>query len=156
MELDRLDRRILDLLQDDCARSHASIGAEVGLSGSAVRRRIEAMRAHGVIAREVVLLGEGAGGGITVITSVAFERETPTLYDAFRTAMRHEARVLQCYATAGQFDFILIVAARSPEDYEKWGEETLMSNPAIKRYDSFVVWSTVKFTTKRPTFDTGR
>jgi Lrp/AsnC family leucine-responsive transcriptional regulator len=154
MEQDRLDRRILDLVQDDCARSHAAIGAEIGLSGSAVRRRIQAMRDNKVIAREVALLGEGAGAaGITVIATVTFEHETPALYEAFRAAMRKEARVLQCYATAGQFDFILVVAAKSPEDYEAWGESTLMTNPAIKRFDSFVVWSTVKFTTKRPVFE---
>jgi Lrp/AsnC family transcriptional regulator, leucine-responsive regulatory protein len=157
MTLDRLDRRILDLLQNDSARSHAAIGAEIGLSGSAVRRRIEVLRANKVIAREVALLGDGAVHGITVITSVTFERETPALYDAFRTAMRKDARVLQCYATAGQFDYILIVAAASPEDYEAWGERTLLSNTAIKRYDSFVVWSTVKFEIKRPVLhdDTG-
>ena len=151
MQLDQLDHRILRILQADCTRSHADIGAEVGLSASAVRRRIQAMRDAKVIAREVALLGEGAGvAGITVIVTVAFERETPQLYDAFRQAMRGEPRVLQCYATAGQFDFLLVGAAQSPEDYEAWGERTLMSNPAIRRYDSFVVWSTVKFSTHRP------
>jgi len=151
MQLDRLDQRILTILQDDCTRSHAQIGEEVGLSGSAVRRRIQAMRDGGVIAREVAILSEQAGvGGITVVVTVTFERETQEAYDAFRDAMRREERVLQCYATAGQFDFVVVVAAKSPEDYERWGEATLMSNPALRRYDSFVVWSTVKFTTKRP------
>lgn len=151
MQLDMLDRRILAILQDDCTLSHARIGEEVGLSGSAVRRRVQAMRDGGVIEREVAIIAGQAGiGGITVVVSVTFERETREAYDAFREAMRQEDRVLQCYATAGQFDFIVIVAAKSTEDYESWGEATLMNNPALRRYDSFVVWSTVKFTTKRP------
>jgi Lrp/AsnC family transcriptional regulator, leucine-responsive regulatory protein len=154
MNLDSLDRRILDFLQTDCTRSHAAIGDDVGLSGSAVRRRIDAMRKAGVIAREVAILGDAAvEGGITVIVTVSFERESRETYDAFRAAMRNEECVLQCYATAGQFDFVLVVVAKSPAEYEAWGERTLMSNPAVRRYDSFVVWSTVKFTTRRPVSD---
>lgn len=151
MDLDPFDRRILDILQTDCTRAHSAIGEEVGLSGSAVRRRIAALRASGVIAREVAILGDSPGAaGITVIVTVTFERETRASYDAFRASMQREARVLQCYATAGQFDFILVVAAENPADYEAWGERVLMSNEALRRYDSFVVWSTVKSTTKRP------
>jgi Lrp/AsnC family transcriptional regulator, leucine-responsive regulatory protein len=151
MQLDRLDQSILAILQDDCTRSHAWIGEQVGLSGSAVRRRVQAMRESGVIAREVAIVGAQAGvGGITVVVTVTFERETREAYDAFRETMLRDDRVLQCHATAGQFDFILVVAARSPEDYEAWGEATLMSNASLRRYDSFVVWSTVKFSTKRP------
>ncbi len=151
MTLDKLDHRILDILQSDCTRSHAGIGEEVGLSGSAVRRRIEAMRTSGVIAREVALLGDQAGG-ITVIVTVAFQKETREIYETFRAAMRDDERVLQCYGTSGQFDFLLIVAAETPEDYEAWGEATLLTNPALRRYDSYVVWSNTKFTTKRPDF----
>ncbi len=154
MTLDSLDRSILSALQQNSDRSHAEIGELVGLSGSAVRRRVEAMRRSGVIARTVALLGDNANSaGILVVVTVSFERETPAAYEAFRAAMRKDERVLQCYATSGQFDFVLMVAAASPQDYERWGERTLMANAALRRYDSFVVWSTVKFDTARPIFD---
>lgn len=149
--MDKLDGQILEILQVDCTMPHARIGERVGLSGSAVRRRIQALRSSGVIAREVAILGEKTNAaGITVVVTVAFEKETKRDYDAFRALMRKDDRVLQCYATAGQFDFVLVVTAESPEDYEAWGERVLMSNSALRRYDSFVVWSTVKFSTKRP------
>lgn len=149
--VDPLDARILDILQTDCTLPHARIGEIVGLSGSAVRRRIEALRKSGVIAREVALLSENAGKtGITLVVTMAFERESPSVYEAFRKAMRADPAVLQCYSTSGQFDFMLVVAAPSPEAYEEWGQALLGAHPAIKRFDSFVVWSTVKFTTKRP------
>lgn len=148
--MDSFDRAILDVVQDDSSLTHADIGDIVGLSGSAVRRRIQALKAQGVIAREVALLGpEAKAGGITVIVTVAFEKESKPAYDAFRATMLAEPCVLQCYATAGQFDFVLVVAAASPGEYETWGERVLMSNAALRRYDSYVVWSTVKFTTKR-------
>lgn len=112
------------------------------------------MRRSGIIARTVALMGDNAdSAGILVVVTVSFERETPAAYEAFRTAMRKDERVLQCYTISGQFDFVLIVAAASPQDYERWGERTLMANAALRRYDSFVVWSTVKFDTARPIFD---
>jgi DNA-binding Lrp family transcriptional regulator len=150
MPIDRLDARILDILQNDCTLPHARIGEKVGLSGSAVRRRIAALRKSGVIAREIAILSDDAvKGGISLVVTMAFGQESPSVYAAFKKAMRADPAVLQCYSTSGQFDFVLIVTARSPEDYEEWGQAILGAHPAIKRFDSFVVWSTVKHTTKR-------
>jgi Lrp/AsnC family transcriptional regulator, leucine-responsive regulatory protein len=150
MHLDSFDRHILNLVQEDCTLSHAALGGQVGLSASAVRRRLQAMRQAGVIEREVAHLGPAARpGGITVIVAVTFERETRAAYDQFRAAMRADPCVQQCYATAGQSDFMLVVTAASPHAYEAWGEATLMTVPGLKRYESYVVWSTVKFTTKQ-------
>ncbi|ESQ76116.1 Lrp/AsnC family transcriptional regulator [Asticcacaulis sp. AC402] len=151
--MDDFDRKLLGIMQSDCTLSHAEMGRQVSLSASAVRRRLAALRTSGVIAAEVAVLGSAAQTGITVITSVAFERETPAVYDDFRARMRGDANVLQCYSVAGQADFILVVAAFSLEAYEAWGERVLLADPAIRRYDSYVAWSTTKFTTRRPVFE---
>ncbi|EGF92719.1 asnC family protein [Asticcacaulis biprosthecium C19] len=150
--MDDFDRKLLEIVQDDCTLSDSEMGRRVSLSASAVRRRLAAMRRSGVIAAEVAVLGSVAQTGITVITSVAFERETPTVYDDFRNRMKADPHVLQCYSVAGQADFFLVVAASSLEAYEAWGEQVLLSDPAIRRYDSYVAWSTTKFTTRRPVF----
>lgn len=149
MDLDAFDQRILDIVQSDCTRAHAAIGREVGLSGSAVRRRIQAMRAANVIAREVAILGEGAGG-LTIVVTIELERESKDVYDTLQASIRGDDHVLQCYLTTGQLDLVLIVAACSPEDYKDWADRKLLSNPAVRRFESHVVWSTAKFTTKRP------
>lgn len=152
MPIDRLDARILDMLQTDCTLAHARIGEKVGLSGSAVRRRIARLRKSGVIAREIAILSDAAvKGGVTIVVTMAFGQESPSVYAAFKKAMRADPAVLQCYSTSGQFDFVLMVTASSPEDYEDWGQAVLGAHPAIKRFDSFVVWSTVKHTTRRAT-----
>lgn len=149
MTLDDFDRRILDILQTDCTRAHAEIGDEVGLSGSAVRRRIQAMRAAGVIAHEVAILSDTIAG-LTVIVTVEFERETPDIYAAFAAAMRTDERVLQCYATTGRFDVVMLVAAASADDYKAWADLALLSNASVRRYETFVASSQIKFTTRRP------
>ena len=128
-------------------RSHASIGEEVGLSPSSVRRRLAAMRKNRVIVADVSLT-DTSTQGLTFITSISFEREAPETYDAFRKQMSEASAVSQCYAVSGDFDFIIIVHAESPEAYEAWGERVLMSNTAIRRYSTSIVWSRTKFTTR--------
>jgi DNA-binding Lrp family transcriptional regulator len=150
MTLDDIDRQLLELLQEDCTPTHEALGQRVGLSGSAVRRRIQAMRESGIIVREVAIVRDDVvAGGLMVIVSVAFGEETPDAVEAFRLAMRDDPRVLQCHAVSGPMDFVLLVVATSPADHEAWGERMLTANPAVRRSDSQVVWSTVKSTTRR-------
>jgi Lrp/AsnC family transcriptional regulator, leucine-responsive regulatory protein len=152
--LDPFDLAILDAIQDDSSLPHATIGARVNLSGSAVRRRIAVMKRAGVIERERALLAfDALGPRVRLLVSVVFDRESPAIYDGFRAAMIAEPWVTHCFSTAGTTDFMLIVEAPSVSDYERWGERVLMSNTDIKRYESTVVWSTVKEVTRRVRFD---
>jgi Lrp/AsnC family transcriptional regulator, leucine-responsive regulatory protein len=145
--LDRIDRALLNALQQNAKRSYAELGASVNLSESSVRRRVEALRASGVITHEVVLLDPALIGGVQLIVSVCFERESPELYARFRQHMQALAEVQQCYSVAGEVDFVLIVHAPDLASFERWGERELMGWPGIRRYSSQVVWSRTKFVT---------
>lgn len=147
MVLDNFDLSILEIVQQDNQRSHGRIGDEVNLSASSVRRRLAAMRDAGIIVADVSVT-DPSKRGLTFITSVSFQREDPKAYEVFRKLMMEENAVSQCYSVSGDFDFILMVHAQSPAAYEKWGELTLMSNPAIGRYSTSIVWSRTKFTTR--------
>ena len=144
--LDGFDRAILAIVQKDNQRSHASIGKEVHLSASSVRRRLALMRQNGVITADVSLT-DPSKQGLTFIVHVSFEREEPALYEAFRSQMEADPAVSQCYYISGDFDFLIIVHAATPESYEAWGTQNLMSNTAIRRYSTSLVWKRSKFTT---------
>jgi Lrp/AsnC family transcriptional regulator, leucine-responsive regulatory protein len=149
LSLDRLDQLILEAMQRNNQLSHREIGEQVGLSASAVRRRIGLLRSGGAISADVAIVDPRVcAPSITVIVMVVFERETRGAYSAFRDTMRDAREVTQCYATLGAYDFALVVQAGSPEAYEAWAESKLMANPSIRRYDSFVVSSRTKFTTQ--------
>lgn len=147
MTLDIFDLAILDIVQQDNQRTHASIGDEVNLSASSVRRRLSVMRKKGVIIADVSIT-DVSKRGLTFITSVSFEREDPEVYNEFRAQMQAENAVSQCYSVSGDSDFVLIVHAESPEAYEVWGEQALMAIPSIRRYSTSIVWSRTKFTTR--------
>jgi len=147
MTLDSFDLAILNIVQQDNKLSHASIGEEVNLSASSVRRRLTAMRTAGVIIADVSIT-DVSKRGLTCIASVFFDKEDPDVYDAFRMQMIEDDAVSQCYSVSGDSDFVLVVHSESPEAYQQWGESTLMVNEMIRRYSTVIVWSRTKFTTR--------
>lgn len=149
MPTDTFDREILDLVQHNNRLSHAAIGTRVGLSPSSVRRRLARLRSSGVIEADVAIVNPDRDR-VTVIVSVVFERESVQGDREFKQRMLAAPEVSQCYSVAGQIDFVLVVHAESHAAYEQWGERMLMSDPRIRRYDSHIAWSRVKFTTAVP------
>lgn len=146
VQMDSFDRAILKVVQQNNQLSHATIGIQVGLSASAVRRRLQALRSSGIIARDVALLNSDIFG-VTLIVTVTFDQESLKIYADFETQMCALPQVRQCYHVAGTGDYLLIVHAPSLRDYEDWSKRELMANAAIRRYDSVVSWSCKKFET---------
>ena len=142
--IDDFDRAILNLVQKNNQLTHAEIGAKVNLSASSVRRRLKALRDNKVIEADVSIVNPGKEM-IQVIVTISFLRESVEGYNAFKEQMKAETEVAQCYSVAGEVDAILVVNAPDLPSYEAWGERVLMSNPLIRRYNTHIVWSRVKF-----------
>ena len=78
MELDRFDRQLLRLVQEDSARTTAQLAARVALSPSAIQRRLRRLREAGVIAREIAVVDpRRVGPSTTFLASVQVESERP-------------------------------------------------------------------------------
>ncbi len=144
--LDKFDRLILDIVQRDTNQTHAEIGEAVGLSGSAVRRRLNVLRKNKVIEKEVAILGP-MQTGVRLIVTIAFENEGIDAFEAFDQLISDTPEIVQGYHVSGPEDYFLIVHGPNIEWYEEWGKQTFMSNPAIRRYDTRVIWSCKKFET---------
>lgn len=147
--MDSFDRRICAIVQQDNQVTHAALGARIGLSEAAVRRRLKALRQSGVIERDVAILRQGAGG-VRLIVILSFATETPEIYEAFDRQMAELPEVLQAYHVSGTVDYVLIVHGPSVEWYETWSKAQFMANPAIARFSTHVVWSCKKFETAVP------
>ena len=101
-QLDELDRKLLDLLQTDAARPLYELGDLVGLSPSAVQRRLSRYRASGVIARQIAVLDpDVVAGTVLACVLVTLERETKKLHSVFRQRLLAAAEVQQCYGLGG-------------------------------------------------------
>lgn len=78
--LDELDRKILAVVQQDARRSAELIGADIGLSASAVQRRMARLREEAVITAEVAIIDpKSVGRSLTLIVDIEIERERPEL-----------------------------------------------------------------------------
>lgn len=151
MELDEFDLKILALVQDDVRQTTDSLGAQVGLSATAVQRRLKRLRQAGVIRQEIAVLNPAAlGGRVTLIVTVRLAHGRHDAVDGFKRQMQALPEVQQCYYTMGEADFVLVVTARSVEDYEEFTRRVFFDNKNIAHFTSVMSMSSVKTTLRFP------
>lgn len=144
-DLDELDRRILALVQRDSRLTAAELSRRVGLSPSACHRRLQALRASGVIQAEIAVVDPRAvGRRITLIVNVTLEREHTDVITEFKRATRETAEIMQCYYVTGAVDFVMILTASSMEAYDAFVERFLFANRNVRRFETYVVMDRVK------------
>lgn len=143
--LDRLDLEILARYQHDTQVPAKVIAEAVGLSATAVQRRLKRLRGAGVIERELALLAPKAVGlPVTCLVSVDLERERAHDLARFRRKVLAAPEVQQCYYVTGSCDFIMIVLAESMEAYEAFTRRELLDDPNVLSFTTFVVLERVK------------
>jgi Lrp/AsnC family leucine-responsive transcriptional regulator len=144
-QLDELDRKLLDLLQTDAERPLYELGDLVGLSPSAVQRRLSRYRSSGVIAKQVAVLNpEAVAGTVLACVLVTLERESKRLHSDFRARLLAAAEVQQCYDLAGAWDYLAIIAADSMPRCRAVIDELLLDAPNVKRYETLFVFEPIK------------
>ncbi|MGD9509552.1 MAG: Lrp/AsnC family transcriptional regulator [Geminicoccaceae bacterium] len=150
MELDDFDRRLLDAVQEDSRRTGEVLAALVGLSPAACLRRLQRLRAAGVIEREVAIVAPRfAGPRVSLIVNVTLERERGDLIDDFARTMRKAPEVSQCYYVTGTVDFVLVLTVADMEAYRDFTRRHLFGSN-VRRFESMVVMGRMKFGTSVP------
>ncbi|QQS42205.1 MAG: Lrp/AsnC family transcriptional regulator [Acidobacteriota bacterium] len=151
--MDEFDAKILNIVQRDNRLPAAKIAEQVGLSPSAVQRRLNRLRKEGVIEADVAIVSpDSVGRHITAIVGVVMDKDRPMqrALSEFRKLMLNRREVIRCYDVTGEEDFIVIVSARDMKDYEAVSRELFMENPNIRRYKSSIVIRMVKSGTAIP------
>jgi DNA-binding Lrp family transcriptional regulator len=145
MELDRLDRQLLNLVQANAGQTAEQMAEQVPLSPSAIQRRLRRLREAGVIVRDVALLEPKLiGRGDTFIASLHIERERPEPMAQLRAWLAAEPQVQQAFYVTGEADFVLVVTALDTTHYEVLMSRLMQDNPCVKRYTTQVALNVVK------------
>ena len=148
LELDAIDRGILEELQRDGRISNVDLAARVHLSPSACLRRVKHLEESGVIDRYVALVNPRAVGQAgTSFTIVNLERLTAGAIEAFESAVRDTPEILDCFYVAGTNDYLIRFTYSDAADLERFHSEVLMRLPGVLRSNSMLVLRTVKRTT---------
>lgn len=143
--LDKIDRRILAIVQKDARRPAELIGADVGLSASAVQRRIARMRDEGVITAEVAVVDPmSVGHPLTMIVDVEVERERPELLASLKQWIAAQSFIQEAWYVTGAGDYVLIVIARDVDDFEASMQRMIAENANVRRFHTRVALSTLK------------
>jgi Lrp/AsnC family leucine-responsive transcriptional regulator len=154
-ELDKLDRAILGRLQTNGRETYDVIGAAVGLSASAVLRRVKRLEEVGVIDRYVALVRpEAVGLGLTAYLNVRLEKLTErhkrNPMDQFRASVQTWPEVVECAALTGEMDYLLRVVVQDMAHYSRFIMDTLLKHPSVEDCKTSFVLDRVKGTTALP------
>ena len=149
--IDQTDRRILEILQTEPGINASEIGEKIGLSQSAVWRRIQSLRESGVIHEQPVKLDrEKVGLNTMVFAHVKLTSHGRSNLADFSEAVREYPEVLDCYVVLGNMDFLLRIVTEDIKAYEQFFFEKLSQLPGIQEVNSSIVLSDIKHTTVLP------
>jgi DNA-binding Lrp family transcriptional regulator len=145
MELDRFDRQLLNLVQDDARQTAERLAEQVALSPSAVQRRLRRMREEGVIVRDAAVVDPRKAGRPTFfIVSVEVERERPELMAQLRSWLAAQEKVQQAFYVTGEADFVLVIASPDAESFDAFMSRMVEENPNVKRFTTNVALGVIK------------
>ena len=149
-QLDRTDRKILAILQEDSSLPVAEIASRVGLSQTPCWRRIQKLRSEGVIERTVSLVRPDAVGlGLTVFIAIEARDHSPEWLDQFTRAVSAMPEVMDVHRMAGDIDYFLRVAVADMAAFDAFYRRLIDAVP-LKNVSSHFAMERVKSTTAYP------
>lgn len=121
LKLDRIDRMLLEALQQDARLTTAELAELVSLSPSPCARRIRRLEQAGLITRYRAELDKvRLGLTITIFVQVRLDQHQQERVDEFEESVREMPEVVQCHSVSGHFDYLLQVIIADMGAFEQW------------------------------------
>ncbi|MES1158454.1 MAG: Lrp/AsnC family transcriptional regulator [Terricaulis silvestris] len=150
-EIDAIDVKILDLLQQDASLSIADIADRVGLSSSPCWRRIERLKRIGVITRQVTLLDyEKLGLSFEVYASVKLQLPSRENLEKFESAVARWPEVVECVTVTGAADYMMRIITHDMHAYDDFLRDKMLALGLISDVQSRIRMRIAKRTTAAP------
>src|ERR1700727_451093 len=143
--IDRLDLRLLDILQRQGALSVAEVAAQTKISTTTCWRRIQQLEQSGVIKARVALLDRNALGlDVTIFAHIKLATTGRDALAEFEAAIRDRAEVLECYTLPGEWDFLLKIVTKNIKAFEAFYLDYLSRIPSVRSINSSVAVTVIK------------
>ena len=150
-ELDRIDRHILQLLQEEGRMSYVELGERVGLSTTPCMERVKRLE------REKFILGYGARlnpqklqANLLVFVEISLYSKSADIFDDFRRAATKLPHVLECHLVSGDFDYLIKARISEMASYRKLLGDILLRLPGVRESKSYIVMEELKETLALP------
>lgn len=143
--LDRIDQKIIAVLQGEGRLPIVDLADRVGLSPTPCQRRVKRLEEKGIITRYAALISPAAMGyGLQALVEVTLDDHSQDTVDAFESAIRARSEVVTCYAVTGDMDFLLHVFAPDLEHFSDFAMKALLRMPGVKGTRSSFIMQAVK------------
>lgn len=142
--LDRIDWKLLRLLQRDGRMSNADLAEAAGVSAATCHRRTQRLHALGYLQGARALVDpERVGLGTLVMVGVVLDRSTPESFASFEAAVKKLKFVIDCHLVAGDFDYFLKLRVRDMAGFNRMHGTQLIALPGVRQTRTFFVMKEV-------------
>lgn len=149
MKLDKIDRKLLSIMQVDASQSIADLADRCDISKSACWRRIQKLEADGVIKQRVTLLDPSQVGlGLTVWISIRTNQHNAEWAEHFKHVVKKMPGVLEVYRLGGQIDYLIKAVVADMPDYDNLYQQLIKAD--LFDVTASFVMEEIKFTSALP------
>ena len=149
--LDRIDRRILQALQEDGRLANLKLAESVGLSPTAVLARVQRLTRDGyILGFEARLNPLLLDAGMLVFVEVLLDRSSPNVFEQFKAAVQVRPEIMECHMVAGGFDYLLKTRTADMNAYREFAGAVLWQLPGVRETRTYAVMEEVKHSTRLP------
>lgn len=150
-EIDRIDKKILKILQENGRISNVELSKAVNLSPTPCLERVKRLEQSGYIQRYTARLdAEALGFELLVFVEITLARNSPDIFNEFNRAVVQLPAVLECHLVSGNFDYLIKARVKNMSAYRRFLGETLLTLPGVADSRSYVVMEEVKETLSIP------
>ena len=148
-DLDRIDRKILAILQEDGRISNLKLAESVALSPTAVLARVQRLtREDYIVGYEARLNPLKLGAGMLVFVEVLLDRTTPNVFEQFKAAVQVRPEIMECHMVAGGYDYLLKTRSADMNAYRAFAGKVLWQLPGVRETRTYAVMEEVKNSTQ--------
>ena len=148
-EIDRIDLKILNVLQQDGRIPNLKLAEAVALSPTAVLARVQRLTRDGyILGYEARLNPLQLGAGMLVFVEVLLDRTTANVFDAFKAAVQVHPEIMECHMVAGGFDYLLKTRMADMQAYREFAGTVLWQLPGVRETRTYAVMEEVKSTAR--------
>jgi Lrp/AsnC family leucine-responsive transcriptional regulator len=150
-EPDRIDLKILKLLQADGRITNLKLAEAVALSPTAVLARTQRLQRDGfILGYEARLNPLKLGRGMMVFVEVLLDRTTPNVFNEFKAAVQVRDEIMECHMVAGGFDYLLKTRMADMAAYRDFAGSVLWQLPGVRETRTYAVMEEVKNSSQFP------
>ncbi len=151
LKIDKIDRKILGVLQENARVSNAELAEKVGVSASPCWRRVRRLEEAGVIKKYVTLLDSTEVGlGVNVFVQIHMGVQKGKEIEELEKVILARPEVMECYRMTGDSDYLVRIAVADIAAYEDFMSRVLLNLPGAANVNSSFALKQVKYNTALP------